>query len=92
MLGGIVGQSARVGGHGNIAYRRFCQLDSRKVPNAKTMIWIEQLLGEETLCQIFERVTAISSKGQMHSAATLPRARVNEPLSVGSQLLWTLPS
>src|SRR5262249_40221677 len=30
---------------GNIAYRRFCRLDSRKVPDAKTMIRIEQLLG-----------------------------------------------
>lgn len=45
---------------GNIAYRRFCRLDSRKVPDAKTMIRIEQLLGGETLRRIFQRVTAIS--------------------------------
>lgn len=45
---------------GNIAYRRFCRIDGRKVPDAKTMIRLEQLLGGETLEQIFRRVAQIS--------------------------------
>jgi transposase, IS5 family len=41
---------------GNVAYRAFCRMDSGKVPDAKTMIRINQAVDEATLRRVFERV------------------------------------
>jgi IS5 family transposase len=41
---------------GNVAYRAFCRIDSGKVPDAKTMIRINQTIDEATLRRVFEGV------------------------------------
>lgn len=59
---------------GNIAYRRFCRIDDRKVPDAKTMIRLEQLLSGEILERIFRRVTDLAVEKK---ATTGRRMRVD---------------
>lgn len=41
---------------GNLVYRYFCRIDGGKVPDAKTMVRIGQLLDGETLRAVFTRV------------------------------------
>lgn len=45
---------------GNIAYRRFCRIDGQKVPDAKTVIRLEQLLSGDVLDLIFRRIADLS--------------------------------
>ena len=45
---------------GNLVYRRFCRIDGGKVPDAKTMVRLGQLLDEKTLRALFERVVAMA--------------------------------
>jgi IS5 family transposase len=41
---------------GNVVYRHFCRIELGKVPDAKTMVRYGQLLDEETLRPIFDRL------------------------------------
>src|SRR5262245_13799473 len=41
---------------GNLAYRYFCRIDGGKVPDAKTMVRLGQLLDGQGLRSVFERV------------------------------------
>ncbi len=41
---------------GNLVYRHFCRIELGKVPDAKTMVRYGQLLGEEALRPIFDRL------------------------------------
>jgi IS5 family transposase len=41
---------------GNLAYRHFCRIHLGKVPDEKTMVRYGQLLDEEALRPIFERI------------------------------------
>ena len=45
---------------GSIAYRHFCRVDANKVPDEKTMIRQEALLGPDALARVFQRVTAVA--------------------------------
>src|ERR1700679_1592579 len=44
---------------GNLVYRPFCRTDAGKVPDAKTMVRLGQLLEGDVLRGIFERVVAL---------------------------------
>lgn len=45
---------------GNIGYRRFCRIDAGAVPDAKTMVRYGQLLDEQVLRPVFERIVAVA--------------------------------
>jgi IS5 family transposase len=47
---------------GNLVYRHFCRIDAGKVPDAKTMVRLGQLLEGEALRGLFDRVVAIAVK------------------------------
>ena len=46
---------------GNLVYRYFCRIDGGKVPDAKTMVRLGQLLEGETLRALFERVVQLGA-------------------------------
>jgi IS5 family transposase len=45
---------------GNIVYRRFCRIDAQKVPDAKTLVRLGQLLDGARLRALFDRVVAMT--------------------------------
>src|ERR1700678_871814 len=45
---------------GNLVYRHFCRIDAGKVPDAKTMVRLGQLLQGEPLRAVFERVVELA--------------------------------
>jgi transposase, IS5 family len=45
---------------GNLVYRHFCRIDAGKVPDAKTMVRLGQLLQGEALRAVFERIVALA--------------------------------
>lgn len=45
---------------GNLVYRHFCRIDAGKVPDAKTMIRLGQLLDGSALRAIFERIVQLA--------------------------------
>ncbi len=45
---------------GNLVYRHFCRIDGGKVPDAKTMVRLGQLLEGDVLRGIFDRVVALA--------------------------------
>jgi IS5 family transposase len=45
---------------GNLVYRYFCRIDGGKVPDAKTMVRLGQLLDSETLCALFDRIVKLA--------------------------------
>jgi IS5 family transposase len=45
---------------GNLVYRHFCRIDAGKVPDAKTMVRLGQLLEGDALRAIFERVVDLA--------------------------------
>lgn len=47
---------------GNLVYRHFCRIDGGKVPDAKTMVRLGQLLEGETLRGLFDRVVQLAAK------------------------------
>src|SRR5580693_6343904 len=47
---------------GNLVYRHFCRIDGGKVPDAKTMVRLGQLLDSEVLKAVFDRVVAIAAR------------------------------
>src|SRR5262249_41323100 len=47
---------------GNLVYRHFCRIHGGKVPDAKTMVRIGQLLDGETLRGVFDRVVGQASE------------------------------
>jgi transposase, IS5 family len=46
---------------GNLVYRYFCRIDGGKVPDAKTMVRLGQLLEGDSLRALFERVVQLST-------------------------------
>jgi IS5 family transposase len=46
---------------GNLVYRYFCRIDGGKVPDAKTMVRLGQLLEGDTLRALFERIVQLGS-------------------------------
>src|SRR5579863_5012083 len=47
---------------GNLVYRYFCRIDGGKVPDAKTMVRLGQLLEGDSLRALFERVVQLAVK------------------------------
>jgi transposase-like protein DUF772 len=47
---------------GNLVYRHFCRIDGGKVPDAKTMVRLGQLLDGEALRSLFDRVVTLAVK------------------------------
>jgi IS5 family transposase len=47
---------------GNLVYRYFCRIDGGKVPDAKTMVRLGQLLDGEALRGLFDRVVQLAAK------------------------------
>jgi IS5 family transposase len=47
---------------GNLVYRHFCRIDAGKVPDAKTMVRLGQLLDGDALRAVFERVVQLGVK------------------------------
>ena len=45
---------------GNLVYRHFCRIDAGKVPDAKTMVRLGQLLEGPALRVVFERVVQLA--------------------------------
>lgn len=45
---------------GNLVYRHFCRIDAGKVPDAKTMVRLGQLLEGQSLRAIFERIVQLA--------------------------------
>ena len=45
---------------GNLVYRHFCRIDAGKVPDAKTMVRLGQLLDGDALRAVFERVVQLA--------------------------------
>lgn len=74
---------------GNVAYRAFCRIDSGKVPDAKTMIRINQAVDEATLRRVFERVVEqakhrkVTRGRRMRVDTTVVETGVRYPLDSG---------
>lgn len=47
---------------GNLVYRHFCRIDAGKVPDAKTMVRLGQLLDGAALRAVFERIVQLGVK------------------------------
>jgi transposase, IS5 family len=47
---------------GNLVYRHFCRIDGGKVPDAKTMVRLGQLLDGEVLRAVFDRIVALAAR------------------------------
>jgi IS5 family transposase len=45
---------------GNLVYRHFCRIDAGKVPDAKTMVRLGQLLEGPALRSVFERIVQLA--------------------------------
>jgi IS5 family transposase len=58
---------------GSLVYRAFCRIDGERVPDAKTLIRLSQLLGPETLKPILERIVRLAR--QRRVTRGLPDAR-----------------
>jgi len=74
---------------GNVAYRAFCRIDSGKVPDAKTMIRINQAIDEATLRRVFERIVGEAARRKvtrgrrMRVDTTVVETGVRYPLDSG---------
>jgi transposase, IS5 family len=74
---------------GNLVYRRFCRIEGGKVPDAKTMIRLSQLLEGAVLRSIFERVVQVAieekaSRGRrMRVDTTVVEAPIHYPTDSG---------
>jgi IS5 family transposase len=74
---------------GNLVYRRFCRIDAGKVPDAKTLIRLGQLLAGPVLRALFERCVAIAverkvTRGRkMRVDTTVTEAPIRYPTDSG---------
>jgi len=74
---------------GNVAYRAFCRIDSGKVPDAKTMIRINQAVDPDTLRRVFDHVVATARRRgvtrgrRMRVDTTVVETTVRYPLDSG---------
>lgn len=74
---------------GNYVYRRFCRIDGGDVPDAKTMVRYGQLLGQEVLARILDRVVEIArirgvTKGRrLRIDTTVVEAPIHYPTDSG---------
>src|SRR4051794_27539778 len=74
---------------GSLVYRRFCRIDAGKVPDAKTMVRLGQVVDGPTLRQLLYRLVAVASaagvtKGRrMRVDTTVVEAPIHHPTDSG---------
>jgi len=74
---------------GSLVYRRFCRIDAAKVPDAKTMVRLGQIIDGPTLQQLLHRLVAIAAatgvtRGRkMRVDTTVVEARIHHPTDSG---------
>lgn len=74
---------------GSLVYRRFCRIDAAKVPDAKTMVRLGQLLEGAQLRALFDRVVALAVEGgatqgrKMREDTTVVEAPIRYPTDSG---------
>ena len=74
---------------GSLVYRRFCRIDAGKVPDAKTMVRLGQVVDEATLrCLLQRLVTVAASVGltkgkKMRVETTVVEAPIHHPTDSG---------
>jgi transposase-like protein DUF772 len=56
---------------GSLVYRAFCRIDCERVPDAKTLIRLAQLLGPETLKPMLERLVQVARQRRVTRGARL---------------------
>jgi IS5 family transposase len=56
---------------GSLVYRAFCRIDGERVPDAKTLIRLGQLLGPETLKPILERIVQLARERRVTRGARM---------------------
>lgn len=65
---------------GSLVYRRFCRIDGGKVPDAKTMVRLGQVIDGPTLQQLLRRLVTIATatgvtKGKKMRVDTTPSSK-----------------
>lgn len=74
---------------GNLVYRRFCRIDGERVPHAKTMVRLGQLLDGNALHRLLEHITTIGiergvTRGRkMRVDTTVVEAAIRYPTDSG---------
>ena len=74
---------------GNLVYRRFCRIDGQKVPDAKTLVRLAQLLDGAVLRGLFERIVAqaverkVTRGRRMRVDTTVVEAPIRYPTDSG---------
>ncbi|MGH7354631.1 MAG: ISNCY family transposase [Candidatus Rokuibacteriota bacterium] len=56
---------------GSLVYRAFCRIDCERVPDAKTLIRLAQLIGPETIKPILERLVHVARRRRVTRGARL---------------------
>ena len=46
----------------NVVYRSFCRVGMEKVPDAKTLVWLGQVIGAETIAELQDRIVALAQE------------------------------
>jgi IS5 family transposase len=46
----------------NVVYRSFCRVGMEKVPDAKTLVRLGQVIGAETLAELHDRIVALAQE------------------------------
>ncbi len=74
---------------GSLVYRRFCRIDAGKVPDAKTMVRLGQLLDSEALKSLLERLVVIARQAgvttgrKLRVDTTVVEAPIHHPTDSG---------
>jgi IS5 family transposase len=46
----------------NVVYRSFCRIGTEKVPDAKTLVRLGQVIGPETIAELHERIVGLAQE------------------------------
>src|SRR5215467_14587530 len=46
----------------NVVYRRFCRIGMEKVPDAKTLVRLGQVIGAKTIAELHDRIVALAQE------------------------------
>ena len=74
---------------GSLVYRRFCRIDAAKVPDAKTMVRLGQVVDGPTLRQLLHRLVTIAATAgvtrgrKMRADTTVVEAPIHHPTDSG---------
>jgi hypothetical protein len=68
---------------GNLVYRHFCRIDGGKVPDAKTMVRLGQLLEGDALRGLFDRVVQLAAKRRVTRGRKMRASGAQGPATIG---------